>query len=294
MQRTIGGPRTGLRLGDVRTYGTLEVHNRADGLAIVPLHIGWIQKGAQNHALCRSTFVGPGASVVVEDACCVQAGQGGYLEEADQWFFVLPAGLRETALGLRGTKSFGKLWGAISAFNARFGEKSRGHLEDLIGKGRAKLTRYRSRFELVPGQTGALFFLNGRLVGVEIAPSAGYFAEVWPALVCFAYGTEAHGLETVPGRTSPLPAALPPGDPDVVETALARVREARRDALLDAARIFRPDGFSVATEDRYGDHELLTATGEAFVGQVVRRDDGEVVYASLSARADHLREALAA
>lgn len=289
------GPRSGLRLGNVRTYGTLEVHNpSADGLSIVPLHIGWIQKGAQNHALCRSTLLGPGETTVIEDACCVQAGQGGYLEEADQWFFVLPIGIREAALELRGTKSFGKLWGAISTFNQRFGEKSRGHLEDLIGKGRSKLTRYRSRFELVPGQTGALFFLRDRLVGLELAPNAAYFAEVWPALICFAYGTEAHGLETVHGWTPPTPPVLAGEDLDALAGALNHLRAERTARLLGAADALRPASFSVTAEDRYGDHELFHAIGESFAGQVVRRDDGDLVYASLFARAAHLREVLAA
>src|SRR5262249_21134425 len=44
---------TGLKLSQVKGYGNLEISNLAGaGLAIVPLHMGYIQDQAQNHALC--------------------------------------------------------------------------------------------------------------------------------------------------------------------------------------------------------------------------------------------------
>src|SRR5439155_15029669 len=83
------------------------------------------------------------------------------------------------------------LWPEISKLNQRLGLEVRGHLEQVICRQRPLLTQYQSRFELLQGQTGALFFLGERLAGVEIAPSAAYFREVWTPLVCFCYGVAA-------------------------------------------------------------------------------------------------------
>ena len=73
-------PIKGLKLKQVKGYGIVELVNPANqGLIIVPLHIGYIQDAAQNHALCRSAFIGAGQSITFEDACCVQEYQSGYL-----------------------------------------------------------------------------------------------------------------------------------------------------------------------------------------------------------------------
>ncbi len=275
-------PRTSLKLSAVKGYGNLELENRpGGGLAIVPLHMGYIQKGAQNHAMCRAAFLGEGQKVLYKDVCCVQASQGGYLEERDQWFFVLPVSLRERALALRGVENYSKLWDDITAFNTLFGNSRRGHLEVVIGKERAALTRFRSRFELEAGQTGALFFLKGQLVGVELAPSVAYFAELWPALVCFAYGAEAFRLE----------ASTSIGAPEPLDgTSLAELRQALeadraryREALLHQATTLQPQTMELTREELFLSHELITAEGRDYAGQVVV-DEDDVVWASLFAR----------
>jgi len=185
-------PLSGLKLSQVRGYGNMELSNPAEtGIAIAPLHMGYIQDRAQNHALCRSAFIAAGQKLMFEDACCVQAAQGGYLEGRDQWFFILPLPLREEALELRGKEDYSKLWDAISRLNEQFSLPNRGHLEQILSRKRAFLTQYQSRLELLPHQTGAVFFIGDKLAGVEIAPSAAYFQELWMPLVCFCYGVAA-------------------------------------------------------------------------------------------------------
>src|SRR5690606_30781878 len=44
-------PLSGLKLAGVKGYGNITLENAMDGVAIVPLHIGYIQDQAQNHAL---------------------------------------------------------------------------------------------------------------------------------------------------------------------------------------------------------------------------------------------------
>ncbi|WP_021598878.1 ARPP-1 family domain-containing protein [Actinomadura welshii] len=278
-------PRTGLKLTGVPTYGQVELTNAASsGVAIVPLHIGYIQDGAQNHALCRSAFLAAGQTLRFEDACCVQQGQGGYLAGRDQWFFVLPVELRARALELRGVSSYTKLWHDIADLNVRHGLPRRGHLEQILSRKRPVLTRFQSRLEPQPGQIGALFFVSGAFAGLEITPGPGYFAEMWTALACFAYGVAAWHAE---------PAA--PTAPDPLDTGGRTGLAALRGALDHhrAARLaeiggriadaFTDPAADLVEEDRYLNLRLSTVTSPRLAGQVVT-DGDRTVYASLFAR----------
>merc|ERR1712072_202318 len=108
-----------------------------------------------------------------------------------QWFFVLPLPLREAALNQRKTEGYSKLWDKISDLNQKFGYRHCGHVEKIIGDNRSYLTQFISRFEVLPNQTGAMFFLDDQLVGLEIAPNVKYFRELWLALLGFSYGSAA-------------------------------------------------------------------------------------------------------
>ncbi|MCP9964335.1 ARPP-1 family domain-containing protein [Actinomadura madurae] len=178
-------PRTGLKLTGVPAYGQVELTNAASsGVAIVPLHIGYIQDGAQNHALCRSAFLAAGQTLRFDDACCVQQGQGGYLAGRDQWFFVLPVELRARALELRGVSSYSKLWHDIADLNVRHGLPRRGHLEQILSRKRPVLTQFQSRLEPQPGQIGALFLVSGAFAAWRSPPAPATSPRCgprWPA-----------------------------------------------------------------------------------------------------------------
>ncbi|WUI03356.1 hypothetical protein OHR68_16590 [Spirillospora sp. NBC_00431] len=279
-------PRSGLKLSRVAGYGRIELANAAgSGVAIVPLHIGYVQDRAQNHALCRSAFLAPGQRLLFEDACCVQQTQGGYLAGRDQWFFVLPLELRGRALDLRGVHGYSKLWDDIAALNARYGLARRGHLEQILSRERPVLTRFQSRLEPQPGQVGAVFFVAGRFAGLEIAPDPGYFAEMWAALVCFAYGVAAwHAVPDPPAA-----AAVPfeTDGPAGLRGALERDRAARL-AEIGGWLAAAPAGpAELHEEDRYPaagrDLRLSTVTAPHLAGQIVT-DGDRTVYASLFAR----------
>lgn len=270
-------PRSGLKLNRVVGYGSVELHNGApSGVAIVPLHIGYIQEGAQNHALCSAALLGAGETRLFDDACCVQAAQGGYLQGRDQWFFVLPVELRAKALALRGKPGYSKLWQDISAVNSRYGLPARGHLEQILTRKRAVLTQFRSRLELLPGQLGALFFVGERFAGLEIAPDPRYFAEMWMPLVCFAYGVAAWWAE--PQRPEPEPFAV--RDLAELRAELTRAREHHTERLVS----WMPADTTMnsAEQERYLDLRLHTLTGAQVAGQVVTEHD-RPVYASLFA-----------
>ncbi|WP_149258487.1 ARPP-1 family domain-containing protein [Actinomadura sp. K4S16] len=292
-------PRTGLKLSRVVGYGQVELANRADsGVAIVPLHIGYVQDRAQNHALCRSALLSAGQTLRFDDACCVQQSQGGHLGERDQWFFVLPLELRARALELRGAADYGKLWGDIAALNARHGLARRGHLEQILSRRRAVLTQFQSRLELQPGQVGALFLLSGRFAGLEIAPDPRYFAEMWTALVCFAYGVAARHAEPAPPDPAPYDLAhreagrfeegpFEGGPPAAglagVRAALDRDRSARLAEIGDRLAAAPAGPVELREEERHLDLRLSTVTGPQLAGQIVT-DGDRTVYASLFAR----------
>jgi hypothetical protein len=279
-------PLSGIKLAGVRGYGNVELHNPgSSGVAILPLHMGYIQDQAQNHALCGSALLGAGQKRLFEDACCVQQAQGGYLESKEQWFFILPLHLREEALRLRGQKHYGKLWPAISTLNQRLGLEARGHLEQVICRQRPLLTQQQTRFELLAGQTGALFFVGDRLAGVEIAPSAAYFREVWSPLVCFCYGVAAMELEGQ-GKVQPV---LPFTASNLQELRhqLSASRQARLQRIhgwLDGTPV---EKFDRQEEENYLGLRLFTANGTNFVGQYVE-EEGRLMYASVVARAKYL------
>jgi hypothetical protein len=247
--------------------------------------MGYIQDKAQNHALCRSGFIAAGQKRMFQDACCVQAAQGGYLEGREQWFFILPVQLRAQALQLRGENGYSKLWDGISRLNDTFGLPNRGHLEQIISRARATLTQYQSRFELLAGQTGALFFLGDKLAGVEIAPTAAYFAEVWMPLVCFSYGTAALHAEAAQEPAPALP--FPATTLDELRTQLARHRAAREEEIGAWLAATPAEQWDRKEEEHLETLRLHTVTGRNYAGQYV--DDGQgVVYASLFARPEHL------
>jgi hypothetical protein len=286
-------PMTGLKISKVEGYGNLELKNDGGGLAIVPLHIGYIQSGAQNHAMCRAALLGEGQQTMFNDACCVQAAEGGYLEGREQWFFVLPVELREKALKLRGVEGFSKLWDDISDLNARYEVRNRGHLDEIIVEKRPYLTQLQSRFEVLDGQTGALFFADETLVGLEVAPNAAYYAELHPALVCFAYGALAMHRERDVFGDGDGESQSEAGSPlagetlEQIEQSLRGERQARSQRLLSAIEAVGPQEFSLQQEESYLDHTLSTAEGKDFTGQIVKRADS-LVYASVFARAASL------
>lgn len=276
----IAAPRTGLKLARVVGYGRVELKNPSpDAVAIVPLHMGYIQDMAQNHALCRSAFIGPGQTVLFDDACCVQQAQGGYLKESEQWFFVLPYELRDEVLQLRGKANFGKLWPAIIRLNQKVGLPMRGHLELILSRERATLTQFQSRLELLPDQLGALFFIHDRLIGIEVAPTPEYFQEMWMPLVCFSYGVAARYTASTPSNLTPFEVTTLAELRNALETHRSQIKDKVYGWLQDADL----SNMISQEEERYCDMRLYTNTSAGFAGQSVM-EHGRMIYASMFAR----------
>jgi hypothetical protein len=220
-----------------------------------------------------------------QDACCVQESQGGYLEGREQWFFILPLALRREALTLRGKKDFQKLWPAITRLNQRHGLESRGHLEQILSRERAYLTQWQSRLELLPQQTGALFLIANKLVGIEMAPSPGYFEELWMPLVCFCYGTAAMLEEKRKGKQEEAPIPFSAGTVGQLRERLQESRHHALEQIRDSVKMLSEETLEKTEEERYLKMTLNTVHSNNFSGQIVD-EGGRLVYASLFAKAD--------
>lgn len=273
-------PYSGMKFTGVHGYGTVSFRNDTGGNAVLPMHMGYIQAGAQNHAVSTAALLAKGQERTFKNARCIQEAQGGYLQTREQWFFILPLKLREEALMNREKIGCGVLWRAIGRLGSRFGSTGRGHLDDVICKHRAELNVYDRRFELLPHQVGAVFFLNDQPVGIEIGPTAEYFADIWTPLLNFCYGTAAYEAE----KTSPPEETLSEPTPEkTLDSLRSRLMDRRADVTKRLIGSLASCSWKMSenvVEETLLDMELATVRTDHFYGQVVR-NGSEMVYASM-------------
>ncbi|MCA9072171.1 MAG: hypothetical protein KDA84_24755, partial [Planctomycetaceae bacterium] len=196
---TDAGPREGfaspeenLELVAVPTYGTVVFRNSSKSHRLIaPMHIGFFQPGAQNHATSRALVLDAGETLETKDCFCVQASQGGLLQESQQRFLMLPLGLRHQALAKRHSEGYSRLWDEIDGYTRHHGVATGGHLERFLRPNFSRLLPLRHALETVPGQIGAAYFIAGRLAGVEVAPNENYWSQLAPVLSMYCYGPAA-------------------------------------------------------------------------------------------------------
>jgi hypothetical protein len=274
-----------LKLAGVPSYGTVDLENTAErGLLVVPMHVGFFQEGAQNHATARALVLDAGEVLRVDDAFCVQQAQGGLLKEAQQRFLMLPLGLRPAALAQRGSRGCGRLWEEIDAFTRQYGVARGGHLERFLRPYFPRLQPLRHAFEALPEQVGAAYFVAGRLVGVEVAPNADYWAELAPVLVMYGYGPAALLAEDRGHRAPERPLDLE-GLADLDDLAGRLAASRREQAGRYAEEVRRAQALAADAKAEGQRHGLDVATliGDDWNGQVVS-EGTDTVYLSLFRR----------
>jgi hypothetical protein len=275
-------PLESLKLIKVPTYGTVVLRNTAtQGVLIVPMHIGFFQEGAQNHATSRVLLIDAGELLEAQDCFCIQQSQGGMLKEAQQRFLMLPLGLRRAAYEQRKTTGYSRLWGEIETFSRHYGISRGGHLERFFRPYFDRLVPLRHALETQPNQVGAAYFIGGRLTGIEVAPTSTYWQDIFPILTIYCYGPAAIMAERRRWEPARQPLDLEDlRDVDDLERRLHEARERER-----TARIAEVEGVMQATwsydvdEDRHG-LRVLSAKQRDWQGQLVHAD-GEAVYLSL-------------
>jgi hypothetical protein len=271
-----------LHLVRVHSYGTLELENTAhEGVLIAPMHVGFFQPGAQNHATSRVLILDADEHLVVDDCFCIQQSQGGYLAEAQQRFIVLPLGLRRTALELRGEKEFTRLWENIDAFNRRYGIARGGHLERFLRPNFHRLIPLRHAFEVLPQQVGAAYFVAGRLVGVEVAPNVAYWSDVGPILTMYCYGAAALQAERHQLQSTRAPLNLDGlANLDDLAQRLQQARSQDEATYRSGLETFAQDTWKYNPEEGKKGLEVLSLASQEWVGQIVRSNQ-QIVYLSV-------------
>ncbi len=270
-------PERSLSLSKVTHYGEMILRNSADKPTIAPLHMGYFQKGAQNHAMCRTGVFAAGEERQFKDACCIQASQGGYIKDADERFIILPEPLRALAFSMRGEENYSKLWSHISSFNAGLGLKNRGHLDELKQAHQPQMLRALYRLERGQAQTGAMFFLDEALVGLELAPSPEFWAELHNPLVMYCY--------------APLNLALSERTTELDTEGLRSLEElAKRLSALEEQRLLSAAArmsqlteteLELSKSDGHGEHRVVDVSSGVLVGQAVFHE-GRPAYVSMT------------
>ena len=277
------------------SYGTLGFNNQSKSVLIVPCHAGYVVKQkAQDHAMAHAGVVGPGSQRSYDTAMCIQAAQGGFINNGDYRMMILPHSLRSKALSIRKNKDYSKLWSHISDFNQRLGVRAQGHLEYFLKSFKKELDEFVAEFESVSNQIGAIILIDNRVVGVERAPSHDYWLSIWPSLIRECYGSLAiefakanSGKETQLSNENPFPEEI--CSLDELESIISHIAEQEDERARHTVRNLLDDELALTKEDTLAGLTIFTALSQNFEGQVIR-DGEQIVYASLPATERFMRE----
>ena len=269
-------------------YGTLGFRNPNDCVMIVPCHAGYVVKhAAQDHAMAHAGVVKSAGERKFNTAMCIQQSQGGLIRRGEYRMLILPHALREMALMVRKTKSYNKLWDAIGQFNQEMGVQGHGHLEYFLKHFRKELDEFVAEFECVPQQIGAIILIDDQVVGVERAPSHGYWQSVWPCLIRECYGSLAIRVAQLKGERTEAPASRTPlpddiGSLDDLESVIAEIARQEDERAKEMVRDLLDVQLALSHDESTAGLSIETVQRGRFTGQVIR--DGErIVYASLPA-----------
>lgn len=280
-------------------YGTIVVENKDTVRPlIVPSNVTWITKHAgQDHALSKAGLLSASGKSTYDTAACVQSTQPGAIPPDVHQFQILPASLRRIDKDMAERCDFKKFWPSITALNATMGlPQGGGHLKLLFSHLDKELHQFVAEFETIPGQIGALIIINGKLQGVEIAPSPEYWDSVWEPLIRFSYGPEAVLAARRLGADGARAAMLSrprlqcdnPESIEDIEQALKTLRSKEKTRVgavvqsnLETVLDFDVDEQALAADEAgaTATYTLGSSYGQ-FIGQVVM-DDDYVVYASM-------------
>jgi hypothetical protein len=131
-----------------------------------------------------------------------------------------------------------------------------------------------------------VFFIGDKLAGVEIAPSAAYFQELWMPLVCFCYGVAAMYQEKDVEVNKPL-VPFSASNLKELREQLNQSRLERQEQVRNWLAQTPAEQFGIEEEERFLSLRLQTLTGKNFAGQFVE-EEGRLLYASLFAKPGYL------
>lgn len=189
------------------SYGLMNFKNTSEHPFIIPTGYSILTKQlAQDHALPFASLIKGNSTRVMNEACCIQETQGGYIDGSKvKEFSILPLFIRkehlkhhivspknndEMKLKVQDIHSFSRLWTIISNFQSKLVQRGEGNLILFFNKFVDQLAKFNAEFETVEGQRGAIIMLNDKIVGIEVAPTQDYWNTVWNSLIRDCYGSE--------------------------------------------------------------------------------------------------------
>lgn len=292
----IATPGQSLKMGTSH-YGSMDFENTdAEKLTIIPSHYGVITKqAAQDHAMAKTGLVPPQSTVRYDDAFCIEQTQGGHIQSGQYDFLVLPYTLRTKALAKKGIQDYSRLWSDITAFNQETGinRGSGGHLTYFFDKYKDELGEFIAQFENLPNQIGAVILIDGRVVGVEVAPNPDYWADVWQPLIRSCYGSETvrrliKEKDKLSTKNKISDSAITQAPSlDELEEAVIKFEanekskaESIISAIMEQNLKTKVDHGGVRANNKK--YDVLDVHNSSYAGQIVKEDDF-VVYASIVA-----------
>jgi hypothetical protein len=276
------------------TYGTMNIENPdSDKTLILPMNAAYcVKERAQDHGMAQAALVQGKKSY--SNAMCIQSSQSGTIPPKKHKMGILPFPLREIAFNKRKTNSYDKLWENIISFHRELGVTNReAHLEYFYAQFEKEMNQFVAEFELVDKQIGAIILINGAVVGIERAPSYGYWQSVWEPLIRECYGALAikaakNADFSVDKNRIPLDGKAVNLKQLVDESVAVRTKE--EDQARNLVRGLLNDEFKHTTEDGIGEMFLVSLDHDQFSGQAVQ-EDKKILYASLVSKEDWVRNA---
>jgi len=271
-------------------YGSVRVENRGDRPTIVPTGAGWVVKAAaQDHAVGGGALVPAKQGRLIDTAMCIQQTQGGYIAKQKHNMLVLPVALRSKALSMRKQRGYDKLWSSIESFNASVDAPGYGgHLEYFLKKYQRELDEFVAEFELIPDQVGAIVLINGKVIGIERAPSQEFWTSLWEPLIRVCYGSLA--IKASMGTTKPPKTRVAlKGSPKTLTEIAAVLMDARsrEDGVVETLvnEVGSNKLKAGSPDENMGAHFLTTVASQKLAGQIVTEGPGieKVRYASICA-----------
>lgn len=267
-------------------YGLLELAPGELGLTIVPNGYTIITKErAQDRTVPALHILDKNKTV---KAYCVQSSQGGHMNPANsdqQSVRLLPWVIRHYAHTVyKKDQQIGALWGKLGEMNSKLGV-SGDYLVRFFEQFKDELEQFVAQFEPIPGQRGAIVIINGRVVGIDIFPSAEAFLKIWEQLIRDCYGSEAIRQQ---GEATPAPPAIL-GDVEDIEQLLAavqRMADAEKKwaydlvkAVLDQEEVLENE--STVNTEAFGKLAIKNILTDELEGQGIFSENGSAVYLSL-------------
>jgi len=182
--------------------------------------------------------------------------------------YCLPLSLRGPAWRARNHGGQQRLAPALNDLHDRLHRHGLDRFPFVLQAHHPDLKSFAGRIELLTGQTGALFYIDGRPVGLEIAPSAAYFAAIWEPLLVGCYGLPALLWQyDSPAPPSPEPYAV--SRLSELRTEMFRARHQKQEQW-EGAVAARPEGdFKIEAGQKWRNYRVHSLTGTAFAGQYI-------------------------